>query len=95
MTREHWNVAICVCWMAAMAVAFALAGPVAALIVFLLPAFLIGALMSGLSKLGLDWEQHLRPDKSRERPSGRHADSNANTPAAGENASTGTTRQLP
>ena len=71
MTREQWNVTYCLCWMAAIAVAYFIAGSVAALIVFFLPALLLGTVIGGLGKFGIDWENHLRPERREEVPDQR------------------------
>jgi hypothetical protein len=67
MTREQWNVTYCLCWIATIAVAYFIFGAVAALIAFLLPALLIGTLIGLLGELHIDWENHLRPRRRRER----------------------------
>jgi hypothetical protein len=62
MTREQFNVAYCVCWFAAMALGCAISGPVAALVVFFLPAFLLATWIGVLGKLKIDWDR--RPKRS-------------------------------
>lgn len=57
MTREQVNLAYCVCWFTAMAVGYAISGPVAALVVFLLPPFLLAAWIGVLGKLRIDWDR--------------------------------------
>jgi hypothetical protein len=71
MTREQWNIAYGLCWMATIAVAYFISGPAAALIAFFLPALLIGTLIGVLGELWIDWENHLRPRRREERPDQR------------------------
>jgi len=57
MTREQKNVSICVTWFVAMALGYAISGPAAALVVFLLPALLLATWIAVLGKLGIDWDR--------------------------------------
>ena len=68
MTREHWNVTYAVCWLASIALAYAVYGPVAALAVFFLPAFLIASWIVLLGRFGIDWDRRPSAIRGRDEP---------------------------
>ncbi|QDT52933.1 hypothetical protein Pan44_09460 [Caulifigura coniformis] len=56
MTRRQRNAIYGWCWLVGMAIGYAVAGPMAALVIFFLPVALIGCCFAVLGKLRIDWD---------------------------------------
>jgi len=59
VTRGQWNAIYAWCWLAGMAIGYAVAGVTGALVIFFLPVAIIGAvfaLFAQLGKLGIHWD---------------------------------------